>query len=313
MGYLIETAAGKTVSAPASIVHPDQLSAALSPLAWKILQRLADRPDYPKAIARYLKVHEQKVYYHTRNLEKAGLIRMLRSEEKQGALAKIYTVDTSALAVVLKPLQRSYKIQSIKTEHRRFLEPFVVDGRLNALIVMGSPEPHGPTKVRAKDGAEAAQLGLFFGSFLNYIPGHSVKLDTEIRESDLKRNMIVIGGPAVNSLMARLNERLPIRMRQVAHGPFKFSSIHSTISGRSYSEENQGIIIKMRNPFDKTKEILVLAGRRSAGTKASILACLTSFDELCLGNKHQPRILAKVVEGLDTDSDGILDSVEILE
>jgi len=313
MGYIVDTAAGKTVSAPAKIVRPEQLATALSPLAWKILQELARQPAYPKELARLLKVHEQKVYYHIRNLEKAGLIRILRSESRQGAMAKIYTADASALAVLLKPLQPSAKLQSLKSEHKRFLEPFILDGKLNALIIMGSPEPHGPTKVRAKDGTEAAELGLFLGSFLNYIPEQCVRLDTEIRESDLKRNLIVIGGPAVNMIMARLNEKLPIRMKQVEHGAFKYSNIYSDISHKSYSEENHGIVVKTRNPFDRTKEVLVLAGRRSAGTKAAILALLTHFDDLCAGNKKDSKVLAKVVEGIDADSDGVLDSVDVLE
>jgi DNA-binding transcriptional ArsR family regulator len=313
MGYIVDNYAGKAVSSPAKVVRPEQLAVALSPLAWRILQALAQQPNYPKELARQLKVHEQKVYYHVRNLEKAGLIKVLRSEGMQGALAKIYTTDASAFAVLLKPLQPSAKLQSLKTEHKRFLEPFVVDGRLNALIIMGSPEPHGPTKVRSKDGPEAAQLGLFFGSFLNYLPESCVKLDTEVRESDLKRNIIVIGGPAVNSVMARLNGKLQIRMKQVEHGAFKYSSIFSELSGKSYSEENHGFIIKVKNPFDRTKEVLVLAGRRSAGTKAAILALLTKFDDICAGNSYQPKVLARVVEGIDSDSDGILDSVDVLE
>ncbi len=313
MSYIIDTTAGRNVSAPARIVRPEQIAAALSPLAWRILQEFARQPAYPKELARSLKVHEQKVYYHVRNLERAGLIRIIRSENRQGATAKIYTADASALAVLLKPLQPSAKLQSLKTEHRHFLEPFIVDGKLNALVIMGSPEPHGPTKVRAKDGSEAAQLGLFFGSFLSYIPEQCVKLDTEVREADLRRNLIVIGGPAVNMVMARLNEKLPIRMRQVEHGPFKYSNIYSQISNKSYSEENHGIVAKIRNPFDRTKEVLVLAGRRSAGTRAAILALLTRFDDLCAGNRKDPKIMAKVVEGIDADSDGVLDSIDVLE
>lgn len=313
MAYLIDQKDGKTFSLPARIANPSEVSAAFSPLAWSILKCLTEKPSYPKEIARQLKVHEQKVYYHIRNLEKQRLITKSSIEAKQGAVANIYTIRESAVALLLKPLQPSAKLQSLKSEHKRFLEPFVIEGKLNALIIMGSPEPHGPTKVRAKDSSEAAELGLFLGSFLNYIPEQCVKLDTEIREPDLKRNLIIIGGPAVNMIMARLNEKLPIRMKQVEHGAFKFSNIYSDVSHRSYSEENNGIIVKTRNPFDKTKEVLVLAGRRSAGTKAAILALLTRFDNLCAGNSKDPKIIAKVVEGIDADSDGVLDDIEVLE
>ena len=312
MGYFVENQSGKTFSSPSKLVHPSHLATASSPLAWKILQEIAIKPNYPKAVARILKVDEQKVYYHVRNLESAGLIKIVHNETKQGALAKIYAVSENAFTVLVKPLERSPKLSS-ESGQKKFLEPFISEGRLNATIVMGSPEPHGPIKVRAKDGAEVAQLGIFLGSFLHYIPEAGVKLDTEVREPDLRKNLIVVGGPAVNTIMARLNEKLPIRMKQVQKGPFKFSSIYSESSGKTYSEENHGIVVKCKNPFDKTKEVLVFAGRRSAGTKAAILSCLTNFDEICKSNKHNSKVLAHVVEGIDANSDGILDSVDVLE
>ena len=43
------------------------------------------------------------------------------------------------------------------------------------------------------------------------------------------------------------------------------------------------------------------------------LAFLKHFEEICNGNKHASRIYAKVIEGYDLDSDGIVDAVEILE
>lgn len=313
MGYFVETQAGKTFSAHSKLVHPSSMSAASSPLAWKVLQSIAVKPSYAKEVARALKVNEQKVYYHIRNLEAAGLIKMVHSESKQGALAKIYMVDDHAFTVLVKPMTHAPKLQSSETQQKKFLEPFISEGRLNATIIMGSPEPHGPNKARAKDGAEVAQLGLFLGSFLHYIPESNVKLDTEVRESDLRKNLIIVGGPAVNTVLAKLNEKLPIRMKQVQHGGFKFSSIYSDLSKKTYAEENHGIIVKCKNPFDKTKEILILAGRRSAGTKAAILACLTNLDAVCKANEHDRKTLAHVVEGIDANSDGVLDAVDILE
>ncbi len=312
MGYFIESRAGRSISLPSKVIHPSDLSAASSALGWKILQELAKSPSYPKEIARRLKINEQNIYYHIRRLEAVGLIKILHSEAKQGALAKIYAPTEPAFTILLKPLQRAVARPS-EASQRKFLEPFITEGRLNALIVMGSPEPHGPTKVRAKDSAEVAQLGIFIGSFLHHMPEASVKLDTEMRELDLHKNLIVVGGPAVNTIMARLNERLPIHMKQVQRGAFKYSSIYSELSKKNYSEEAHGIIVKCRNPFDRTKEVLVLAGRRSAGTKAAIFACLTNFDAVCAPNKYDKKTIAHVVEGIDANSDGILDSMDMLE
>lgn len=311
--WIVEQKNGKTFSAPTGVLSPSQLKVALSPLAWKILQLLAQRPYYPKELAKALKVHEQKVYYHIRNLEKAGIIVLVRQEARQGAVAKFYTITEPAFSLLLKPLESSQKIFSLKSEYKRFLEPFISDGKLNALIIVGSPEPHGPTKVRAKDGPAATSLGLFLGTFLNYIPEISIKLDTEVKEGDLKNNLILIGGPGVNSITARVNPKMPVKLKQIKYKSNFYSSIYSNISGKSYPEEECGIIVKAKNPFDQTKQILVVGGRRAAGTRAAILAFIHKFDQLCEGNSYDKKILARVVEGIDADADGIIDSVEFLE
>ena len=39
----------------------------------------------------------------------------------------------------------------------------------------------------------------------------------------------------------------------------------------------------------------------------------TIFKQIIDGNKYDKKVYAKVVEGIDKDSDGIVDEVEILE
>ena len=76
---------GKNVlSVSAKEIGGSQLKSISSDLAQKILKILSKGESYPKEIAKQLKMHEQKVYYHIRNLEKAGIIKILR-EEKDGA------------------------------------------------------------------------------------------------------------------------------------------------------------------------------------------------------------------------------------
>lgn len=312
MAYLIDQKGGKTFSLPAKLAEPQEISAAFSPLAWRILKLLAEKPSYPKELSRILRVHEQKVYYHIRNLEKERLIEKIGTETRQGALAKIYSVCDSALALPLKPLQPSTKLTEAKPSHEKFLEPFIEAGKLNALIVVGSPEPHGETRARAKDGPEAASLAMFLGSFLSAPPENPLLIDTQISEADLKNNLILIGGPGVNSITAKLNNRLPVRFQPAKGQKGYFLSIYSSASDKMYKEE-EGMIVKTKNPFDKKKEILVISGKRRAGTKAAVLAFLRKFDSICAPNKYDKSIFAHVVEGLDTDSDGIIDDVEIRE
>jgi DNA-binding MarR family transcriptional regulator len=313
MTFVVEQKNGKTFSSTTKMLEPKQLKVALSPLAWKILKVISEKPSYPKEIGNKLKVHEQKVYYHIRNLEGAGLIEKLKEEKRQGALAKFYTLTDYAFTIILKPLEESQKVFQLKKEYKNFLEPFVLDGKLNALIIIGSPEPHGISKARAKDGLFATDLGLFLGTFLNYAPEVSTKLDTEVNENDLKNNLILIGGPAVNAITSKINSKLPIRFERMRDKENFYTGFHSNVSGKDYAEEECGIIVKANNPFDRNKDVLVIAGRRSSGTRAAILAFLKKFDEICKGNSYDSKVFARIVEGIDRNSDGVIDSVEFLE
>jgi hypothetical protein len=148
-------------------------------------------------------------------------------------------------------------------------------------------------------------LALFLGTFLNYVPEFNVKLDTEAREKDLENNLILIGGPIVNKTMEKFNDKLPIR--------FENGSIKSTISNETYPQDECGLIVKAKNPFSKDKFILVVAGKRFMGTRAAIIAFLKDFKKITEGNVHNKNIKAKVVEGVDLDSDGVVDNVEFRE
>src|SRR4030066_1522379 len=71
---------------------PKALSVMSSDLSHKILKELAKYPMCAMDIARRLKEHEQKIYYHIRKLEAVGIIRVDRVEERVGATAKIYSL-----------------------------------------------------------------------------------------------------------------------------------------------------------------------------------------------------------------------------
>ena len=69
----------------------------------------------------------------------------------------------------------------------------------------------------------------------------------------------------------------------------------------------------MKNPFNKKKYILWIAGKRSTGTKSVIISFLKYFKDISNGNLINNKIDAKVIEGIDMNSDGIVDDIEILE
>ncbi len=305
--FIVKKDKNKIFSLPTQEIKPEQMKYVGSELALKILKYLSENPDYPSNVAKKLKVNEQKVYYHIRKLEKAGFIKISGREEHLGATAKIYEASNKSFFFKLKDLEETSKILQVKNKSR-FLQEFINNGELNAQIIVGSPDPHGPERARSRDGYYGIDLALFLGTFLNYVPDLSVKLDTEVREEDLKNNLIIIGGPVINKVTERVNEHLPIMFKKDLGW-----SIYSKLSNKRYSDEEAGVIVKSQNPFNKNKKILLIAGKRYSGTRAAIIAMLKHFNKVKEGNNYNKKIDAKVVLGLDLNSDGIVDDVEILE
>ncbi|MBT5021805.1 S-layer protein [Candidatus Woesearchaeota archaeon] len=302
--FVVKQEKDELLSLPAEEIDLDKLRN-LSPLAIEIMKLISENAMYPAQIAKSLKEHEQKIYYHIRNLERKNLIKVVKEENKQGAVARYYKLCEPAFVLRFKKFDKTHKFSKREGRSKEFLEPFIVDGKFDALIVVGSPDPHGPDKARSRDGYYGMDLALFLGTFLNYVPSFNVKLDTETREEDLKQNLIIIGGPIVNKVMEKFNDDLPIK--------FKEKNIYSTLSKQEYPSDEIGIIVKAKNPFCDGKQILVVAGKRHAGTRAAIIAFLKHFSSILDGNVHKKKIIAKVVEGIDLDSDGLVDDVEIRE
>ncbi len=220
-------------------------------------------------------------------------------EEVRGAIARRYAPVYSELIIKLKGERAERAPTPMPSPIRHLLEQ-------GGLIVVGSPDVHGPFLARARDQHLAVKLALFLGGL-----GGSrmkVKLDTEITNDDLEENLISIGGPTVNMLTWRVNRELPIYFDVE-----KENQIVSRVSGRVYGEDVNGVVETVPNPFAEDKTLLVLAGKRIEGTRASVVAFTEKLPELSLGNIYDRGLMVKVVEGIDRDSDGLIDDVVILE
>jgi len=75
----------------------------------------------------------------------------------------------------------------------------------------------------------------------------------------------------------------------------------------------KGIIERIKNPFNEDKEIIVLSGKRFKGTRAAIIGLMNYLEEVEKGNNFDQNVIAKVVLGVDRDSDGRVDDVKFLE
>ena len=299
--------------------NPRDLKLILSGLSWKILTLLNEKAMYPLEVARLLGVHEQKVYYHIRKLERSGAIALEREEKKKGATAKYYRTVSPAFGIEFqggyKPMQRPSLLAANQQIHDFFKEFTNPDGAFDGKIVVGSPTPHGPFKTSARDGHYAAHLAFFLGQFMKMPLEFSIKLDVDVKaEKEEKNNLILVGGPGTNLITQELNEHLPsrFRMQSSAQG-YLFGGLVSQKTSVVYTADVAGLVAKIQNPWDKTKSVIVLAGNKEVGTKACVLA-LTNFWQKTLKEYRDGNTsFSAVIQGFDLDGDGKVDSIEVSE
>jgi DNA-binding transcriptional ArsR family regulator len=297
---------------------PQTLRMVVGDLSWKILALLNQKAMYPLEAARQLGMHEQKVYYHIRKLEKAGAVIVEREEKRKGATAKYYRTVSPAFGIEFpngyRNMQRLSTVtvsQQIQAFFKEFLD---ANGVFDGKIVVGSPTPHGPFRTSARDGHYAAQLTFFLGQFAKLPKESAIKLDSDVKaEKEEKNNLILVGGPGTNLLTQEVNDYLPVRfcMQSSAQG-YLFGGLVSQHTGRTYTADVAGLIAKIQNPWDNTKSIIVLAGNKAVGTKACALA-LTSFWKKTLHNYQADTPFSAVIQGLDLDGDGKVDAIEVSE
>ena len=305
---LIESRGNRQIAHTAYVADkPEALAAVTHPTAWRILQELRKTPDYPSNLARRLRLHEQKVYYHIRRLREAGLLRVVREEPGPGAVAQILAPSAEAFALVLSGGTPISGPSPLAGSLRAFLGEFAKDGVLDAWIVLGAPTQHGPFLTAARDSPYAAQLGLFLGRYFGLRRGLAVKLDTEVKAEGAERgNLILVGGPVANIVSLDLNPHLAVQ--------FDWKEVwrlRSARTSKAYAEETVGLVAKVPNPWRPDAWILLLAGLHYPGTIASLLA-VTQFTDLVLkGYDGGPWY--RIVQGLDRDGDGRLDDVQVLE
>jgi len=297
--------------------QPERLKTVLNKLSWQILKLLGEGEMYPKEAAEKLGVHEQKVYYHIRKLAEAGVIRIVKEEQKKGATAKYYQPSFPAFGVELPFGQRritTLGVPSLDEKLKQFFTQFFKDNEFDGKIVVGSPDPHGPFKARARDGHYAAYLSLFLGQYVRLPDDFVIKLDVDVKaEKEEKNNLILAGGPGTNLLTEEINQFLPTRfsVKSTEQG-FLFGGLISEKTGNVYTSDNIGLIAKTVNPWDREKRIIVAAGNKAVGTKACVLA-LTKFWKEALKNFNGIDSFAAVIQGFDLDGDGKVDAIEVLE
>ena len=243
-------------------------------------------------IKKELKISDQLLNYY--------LNKKLKNFIDKGFVnGKIIYKSKKAYYVLIEDIPDFYIDKSSKKD----FYPFIRDGLLDSIIVVGSPDPHGPFSARSRDSHYVGFLMSYLGKFFDKSKySNFVRLDTDvINEKLLQENLIVIGGPVTNIITYKLNISLKVRFLQEYNW-----DIYSEFSNKQYSDETSAIIVKTTNPWDSNKKILLFAGKRAIGTKIAINYFIENEIET---NKD----FYIIVHGKDMDGDGKPEKIYLLE
>jgi len=314
MAYYIVRKTGKRCETiPTAVFEdPERARRLLNRTRWKILSEFSRGSCCARELASRMGLSEQTASYHIKALKRSGLITLDRTEERRGAVTKFYSARRAAISVIPRPMSTGdagsdFLNLILDPQSTEFLNPFVTNSGLNGLVVVGSPDAHGEFKQRARDAHYASDLALFLGSLSPPTRRSATRLDAGLAKAEMRENLILLGGPRVNTVTLSVNDQLPIKF------DLERNLIVSTVSGRRYYEEGFGVVEKIVNPFNEEKAIIVLAGNTQLGTKAAVTAIIMRLREVSEGNLNNNEVRARVVLGLDLDSDGVIDDVEFSE
>ncbi|NIO22197.1 MAG: ArsR family transcriptional regulator [Candidatus Aenigmarchaeota archaeon] len=306
---LVENRGDGKVAYESLVVAPRKLSVFNSDLALRIVNELVNTPGCAMDLARNLKEHEQKIYYHLRKLEDVGVVKPIGTEKRYGMTAKIYSMTCPVIATKLyedgHPLEKSPSVRDHSA--MKFFYPFIEDGELTAKIVIGDPNEHGRFDRKSKEGSYLTDFAILIGSFVNKYKFPYYKIDTEVNQKDLKGNLILIGNIRTNVVMDKIKKHLPIKFLE--EGQFSFISKNSN---KRFTDPRTGFIIKIKNPFNPENFILAIGGLRTRGARAAMIALTKNMDKINNKNESDENIL-RVVKGFDRTGDSVIDSVEFIE
>ena len=279
---------GKTFTAPFSPVKKEVIGRIFSGTALRILEVL-DKPRTLSEVAKEIGITPQTALYHLRRLKDAGVV-VIES-------GKFYRRTGDAFGVILS--RNEVRGTPVPRYLERFFHPFAQDGVWRSHVVVGAPDPHGYYLQRARDGHYATVLGMFLGKHFR-TSGFPVKIDTDISYRWKEEDLVLIGGPVANTVSFELIEERNLF--------FDLDRPWMLKGRRVYTGENVGLIAKVS--LDD-RWYLLLAGVSALGTKASVMALTSHTDELLTNYKGGEYYW--IVEGLDRDGDGTIDTIRLLE
>ncbi|NPA38249.1 MAG: helix-turn-helix domain-containing protein [Candidatus Nanohaloarchaeota archaeon] len=255
----------------------EELKILAHPIRWKIFNLLKEKESYLNEIAKHLNISPESAHYHLKILKPYLNI---RKEKTQSNFHRIYySLKHTTLSIGKEP-------SSNQIHHHFFTSQLI-------RIIVGSPDPHGRYQVRARDSYLSAYISHYLGK-RNY--EIEVIWDTEAKSLELYKNdIVVLGGPLSNVIAEMINTHTLIRFDEK-------SGYRTFLHGKKRipAEDNMGLVYCSINPLHHSSKLIWLAGSTLQGTFAAVLAYVKQHIK-CPG--------AYLVEGLDKNSDGKIDTI----
>ena len=178
---------------------------------------------------------------------------------------------------------------------------------MNSFFIVGDTYSHGRFDKGSDEINYMLDLILFFGKFHTGFKELYSRLDVKVKDSELKNNLILIGNNKTNSIIEKINSKLPAYFDDGGK-----ESITSRISGETYSDPRIGVIIKTTNPFNPKKKLLLIGGIGRRGSQAAALA-FHKYSNILIESLKSFDDTVKIVRGFDSDGDDVIDSIKFLE
>lgn len=125
------------MSALEVVRHPDAAAALLDPVRQRLLTELAE-PDSASGLARRLRLPRQRINYHLRTLETAGLVELVEERRKGNCIERV--VRAKARAFVISPEALGPLGLTAETVRDRFSAAYLVAAAGRAIRDVGALE-----------------------------------------------------------------------------------------------------------------------------------------------------------------------------
>ncbi|MFB6245087.1 MAG: helix-turn-helix domain-containing protein [Candidatus Nanohaloarchaea archaeon] len=297
----IESRDGRSV--PVKKLDGGKLEALDSSIRRDIIDLMSERPHYPSEAARKLGISKQRAHYHFKKLLEAGLIQKKNEEDDSESKKNFYKLGAPAFYYDTGYISQTDSV-SLEPDISEFFGPASNGKKIDLTVVSGSADPHGPDDVRARDGHLAAEVAGKISEHAK-MTAPRVALDTDIaRDEAYSQNLLMIGGILTNTATRRFNSAFPARF---TGEEFPYRKLGT--GENEYSKPEIGVLAYGENPEFGEKRVFMAAGVRSQGTRAAVLA-FDDLEEIASAINGRGYV---VVKGKDNDSDGFVESYEVVE